>query len=78
MWSRLDDLILAVSVYAIEATVHAPSFEGVYGEIFKVLKPNGVVSYSSQICFCSHVNDMRIVVWLLRMGHGGPLGPIDP
>ncbi|KAF8306033.1 delta-sterol C-methyltransferase [Clavulina sp. PMI_390] len=30
------------AVYAIEATVHAPSFEGVYGEIFKVLKPNGV------------------------------------
>ena len=31
-------------VYAIEATVHAPSWEGVYGEIFKVLKPGGVVS----------------------------------
>ena len=31
------------AVYAIEATVHAPSFEGVYGEIFKVLKPGGVV-----------------------------------
>jgi sterol 24-C-methyltransferase len=32
-----------VLVYAIEATVHAPSFEGVYGEIFKILKPGGVV-----------------------------------
>jgi sterol 24-C-methyltransferase len=31
-------------VYAIEATCHAPTFEGVYGEIFKVLKPGGVVS----------------------------------
>lgn len=30
------------AVYAIEATVHAPSWEGVYGEIFKVLKPGGV------------------------------------
>ncbi|KAJ6473254.1 delta-sterol C-methyltransferase [Mycena sanguinolenta] len=30
------------AVYAIEATCHAPSFEGIYGEIFKVLKPNGV------------------------------------
>ncbi|KAI0726827.1 S-adenosyl-L-methionine-dependent methyltransferase [Fomitopsis betulina] len=30
------------AVYAIEATVHAPSFEGVYGEIMKVLKPGGV------------------------------------
>ncbi|CAN0250895.1 unnamed protein product [Phaeothamnion confervicola] len=26
-------------VYAIEATCHAPSREGVYGEIFRVLKP---------------------------------------
>ncbi len=35
------------AVYAIEATVHAPSFEGVYGEIMKVLKPGGVVSRCS-------------------------------
>jgi hypothetical protein len=34
------------AVYAIEATVHAPSWEGVYSEIFKVLKPGGVVSTS--------------------------------
>ena len=32
-------------VYAIEATVHAPTWEGVYGEIFKVLKPGGVVRH---------------------------------
>jgi len=30
------------AVYAIEATVHAPTWEGVYGEIMKVLKPGGV------------------------------------
>ncbi|KAF9239835.1 S-adenosyl-L-methionine-dependent methyltransferase [Melanogaster broomeanus] len=30
------------AVYAIEATVHAPTWEGVYGEILKVLKPGGV------------------------------------
>lgn len=30
------------AVYAIEATVHAPSFEGVYGEIYRVLKPGGM------------------------------------
>jgi sterol 24-C-methyltransferase len=29
-------------VYAIEATVHAPALEGVYSQIFKVLKPGGV------------------------------------
>ncbi|KAH9975331.1 S-adenosyl-L-methionine-dependent methyltransferase [Lactifluus volemus] len=30
------------AVYSIGATVHAPSWEGVYGEILKVLKPGGV------------------------------------
>ncbi|KAJ6627954.1 sterol 24-C-methyltransferase [Mycena sp. CBHHK59/15] len=30
------------AVYAIEATCHAPTWEGVYGEIFKVLKPGGM------------------------------------
>ncbi|KAK8160520.1 sterol 24-c-methyltransferase-like protein [Phyllosticta citrichinensis] len=30
------------AVYAIEATVHAPTLEGIYGEIFRVLKPGGV------------------------------------
>ncbi|CEH18676.1 sterol 24-c-methyltransferase [Ceraceosorus bombacis] len=29
------------AVYAIEATCHAPSWEGIYGEIFRVLKPGG-------------------------------------
>jgi predicted methyltransferase len=36
--------LIRVSVYAIEATVHAPTWEGVYGEIMKVLKPGGIVS----------------------------------
>jgi sterol 24-C-methyltransferase len=30
------------AVYAIEATVHAPTLEGVYSEIFRVLKPGGI------------------------------------
>lgn len=30
------------AVYAIEATVHAPSLQGVYSEILRVLKPGGV------------------------------------
>ncbi|KXX76753.1 Sterol 24-C-methyltransferase [Madurella mycetomatis] len=29
------------AVYAIEATVHAPKLEGVYSEIYRVLKPGG-------------------------------------
>ncbi|KAI8944151.1 delta(24)-sterol C-methyltransferase [Xylaria longipes] len=31
------------AVYAIEATVHAPSLQGVYSDIRRVLKPGGVV-----------------------------------
>ena len=30
------------AVYAIEATVHAPNLQGVYEEIYRVLKPGGV------------------------------------
>jgi sterol 24-C-methyltransferase len=30
------------AVYAIEATVHAPTLEGIYSEIFRVLKPGGI------------------------------------
>ena len=30
------------AAYAIEATVHAPSLEGVYAQIYRVLKPGGV------------------------------------
>ncbi|KAK4688218.1 sterol 24-C-methyltransferase, partial [Tremellales sp. Uapishka_1] len=30
------------AVYAIEATCHAPTFEGIYGEIYKCLKPGGL------------------------------------
>jgi len=30
------------AVYAIEATVHAPVLEGIYSQIFRVLKPGGV------------------------------------
>ena len=39
------------AVYAIEATCHAPSWEGIYGEIKHVLKPGGKVS-SRSIAAC--------------------------
>lgn len=39
-----DVIYRAQPVYAIEATVHAPTFEGIYSEIKRVLKPGGVVS----------------------------------
>lgn len=36
-------MLICLPGSAIEATCHAPSWEGVYGEIFKVLKPGGTV-----------------------------------
>ena len=48
------------AVYAIEATVHAPSWQGVYGEIMKVLKPGGIVS-SSTISTLSSFTDRLYV-----------------
>lgn len=34
--------MLTLPVYAIEATCHAPSLEGIYREIHKCLKPGGI------------------------------------
>lgn len=44
----IDADVWVFLVYAIEATVHAPTWERVYSEILKVLKPGGVVR-----CFLS-------------------------
>uniref|UniRef100_A0A1D1XPD8 Methyltransferase n=1 Tax=Anthurium amnicola TaxID=1678845 RepID=A0A1D1XPD8_9ARAE len=33
------------AVYAIEATCHAPKLEGVYAEVFRVLKPGGTFAF---------------------------------
>jgi sterol 24-C-methyltransferase len=43
--------LMICTVYAIEATCHAPTFEGIYGEILKVLKPGGIVSLTSLSSF---------------------------
>ncbi|KAL2062155.1 hypothetical protein VTL71DRAFT_6421 [Oculimacula yallundae] len=44
-------------VYAIEATVHAPSLEGVYSQIFKVLKPGGVFGVYEWLMTDNYDND---------------------
>ncbi|PSN62928.1 hypothetical protein BS50DRAFT_558645 [Corynespora cassiicola Philippines] len=44
-------------VYAIEATVHAPSLEGVYNEIFRVLKPGGVFGVYEWVMTEKYDND---------------------
>lgn len=45
------------AVYAIEATVHAPRLEGVYGEIFRVLKPGGVFGVYEWLMTDDYDND---------------------
>lgn len=45
------------AVYAIEATVHAPSLEGVYAQIFRVLKPGGVFGVYEWVMTDQYDND---------------------
>ncbi|KAF2026183.1 hypothetical protein EK21DRAFT_92623 [Setomelanomma holmii] len=45
------------AVYAIEATVHAPSLEGIYSEIFRVLKPGGVFGVYEWLMTDAYDND---------------------
>ncbi|KAI9660992.1 MAG: Delta(24)-sterol C-methyltransferase [Bathelium mastoideum] len=45
------------AVYAIEATVHAPSLEGIYGQIFRVLKPGGVFGVYEWLMTDKYDND---------------------
>ena len=69
------------AVYAIEATVHAPSWEGVYGEIMKVLKPGGVVRPLALFCQTwSRCTDLSGVcaVRCVRVVYDGQVGPVDP
>ena len=45
------------AVYAIEATVHAPSLEGIYSEIYRVLKPGGVFGVYEWLMTDNYDND---------------------
>lgn len=45
------------AVYAIEATVHAPSLQGVYSQIFRVLKPGGVFGVYEWLMTDAYDND---------------------
>jgi sterol 24-C-methyltransferase len=45
------------AVYAIEATVHAPSLEGIYSEIFRVLKPGGTFGVYEWLMTDAYDND---------------------
>ncbi|KAI9046962.1 hypothetical protein LZ554_009037 [Drepanopeziza brunnea f. sp. 'monogermtubi'] len=45
------------AVYAIEATVHAPSLEGVYSQVFRVLKPGGIFGVYEWLMTDKYDND---------------------
>lgn len=45
------------AVYAIEATVHAPSLEGIYSEIYRVLKPGCVFGVYEWLMTDAYDND---------------------
>ncbi len=45
------------AVYAIEATVHAPSLEGIYSQIYRVLKPGGVFGVYEWLMTDNYDND---------------------
>ncbi len=64
---RLKRVDQNTSVYAIEATCHAPSFEGIYSEIYKVLKPGGTVGDHT----AARAGTDRVAVWGVRMVHDG-------
>ncbi|KAG9254060.1 CgERG6-2 protein [Emericellopsis atlantica] len=45
------------AVYAIEATVHAPTLEGIYSEIYRVLKPGGTFGVYEWLMTDQYDND---------------------
>jgi ubiquinone/menaquinone biosynthesis C-methylase UbiE len=47
-------------VYAIEATCHAPKREGVYGEIYRVLKP-GQIFATYEWCLTPKYDKVRVI-----------------
>jgi len=63
------------AVYAIEATVHAPTFEGVYGEIMKVLKPGGkfgVYEWAMTDAWDPSIPEHKEIAHRIEIGDGVP------
>ncbi|CDR47069.1 CYFA0S28e00100g1_1 [Cyberlindnera fabianii] len=63
------------AVYAIEATVHAPVLEGVYGEIYKVLKPGGVFGVYEWVMtdkYDETNEEHRKIAYEIELGDGIP------
>ncbi|ODV61991.1 sterol 24-C-methyltransferase [Ascoidea rubescens DSM 1968] len=63
------------AVYAIEATVHAPVLNGVYSEIYKVLKPGGVFGVYEWVMtdkYDSENEHHRQIAYGIEIGDGIP------
>jgi len=63
------------AVYAIEATVHAPVLEGVYSEIYKVLKPGGVFGVYEWVMtdkYDDENEEHRKIAYGIEVGDGIP------
>lgn len=62
-------------VYAIEATCHAPKLEGVYGEIYKVLKPGGIFAVYEWVMTENYDEtnaEHRKIAYEIELGDGIP------
>ncbi|CUS23430.1 LAQU0S10e00210g1_1 [Lachancea quebecensis] len=62
-------------VYAIEATCHAPKLEGVYGEIYKVLKPGGTFAVYEWVMtdkYDENNPEHRKIAYEIELGDGIP------
>ncbi|KAI0463910.1 Delta(24)-sterol C-methyltransferase [Komagataella kurtzmanii] len=63
------------AVYAIEATVHAPVLEGVYSEIYKVLKPGGAFGVYEWVMTDAYDEtnpEHRAIAYGIEVGDGIP------
>lgn len=63
------------AVYAIEATTHAPVLEGVYNEIYKVLKPGGVFGVYEWVMtdlYDENNEEHRKIAYGIEVGDGIP------
>lgn len=62
-------------VYAIEATCHAPKLEGVYSEIYKVLKPGGTFAVYEWVMtdnYDENNPEHRKIAYEIELGDGIP------
>ncbi|KAI6100438.1 hypothetical protein EDD16DRAFT_1762510 [Pisolithus croceorrhizus] len=65
--SGVGTLAPEIALYGVAATIHAPTWEGVYGEIFKVPKPGSVASVvpTSRYSLTSPTTQFGVYEWCM-------------